>query len=431
VTVKLTPKQKLVAARAMVKEKAPYFRAALNGAVYVEMPGLNTMAMSKDGVLFYDSADLERLSVEEAAASLVHELLHWLRDHSGRREANGAQPKEWNIACDCEINDDLVGMKFTISQQNADLFVMPSHIGAQPGKTGEEYYSVVRNMKNPPKIGQNPKGGAGWCGSAAGRPIPNEPDTSPGKKQDDGSKDKPGTGDGRTESEADRMRKQVAEAAKKHEVKHGRGSVPAGFSRWADAFLTPPKVDWRQKLAKVMRATIAFRPGAVTTTWKAFGRKQAALGFGPGKPLTPAWRNPVPRVAIAVDTSGSMGQNELLTAACEIDGILRAINSEAEFTACDCAVHSVKTVRTAQEAVKEFKGGGGTSFIPVFEFFAKRKTQLPPEVLIFVTDGDGWAPDKPPPGMRVIWVLVGPYRRHPATWGEVIEIDDTPVQKKK
>jgi predicted metal-dependent peptidase len=451
----LTVAQKMSAARMMIRDKLPYFRAALFGAVYKETEKLGTYAMTERGVLLYDPKVVEAESVENCAASIMHELMHWLRDHAKRCRAIAAHPRLWNYAADAEINDDITAMGLKLPP----TCIWAANLGQKDGNIAEVYYQHVRQnakvVKQPgaggggkgdPQDGDgsgdgdggdSPSAGAGWCGSCAGRPHPQEPKTGSGggEKGDkdaagggkgDADKGDGGDADGKSDAEAGRIRKQVAEAAVAHASSKSRGTVPAGFLAWAQAEIAPPKIDWRTKLAKVLRAAMAYRPGVVTTTWSGFGRKQAALGFGAGRPLTPKWRSPVPRVAVAVDTSGSMGSGEgspLHAAASEVDGILRATNAAIQFVACDARVHSAKAVRTWQEAVREFKGGGGTDFCPVFEHFENLRSELPPEVIIFITDGYGPAPAQAPRGVHTIWVLIGGNETAPATWGDVIVVD--------
>jgi predicted metal-dependent peptidase len=453
----MTVAQKLSAGRMLIRERLPYFRAALFGAIYRPMPGLGTYAMTENGVLLYDPDVIARESVENCAASILHELMHWLRDHAKRHRAIAAQPRLWNFAADMEINDDISAMKFKLPDQ----CIWPKTFGQPDGNIAEVYYQKLREqaekVKQPGQKGQkgekgdqegepqdgdgegddsggdSPQAGSGWCGGVCGRPHPKEPKTGKGQGQDEkgakaGAGQDPADGDGgRTEAEAVRVRKEVAAAAVKHAATKGRGTVPAGFLAWAETEIAPPKIDWRTKLAKVLRAAMAYRPGCMVTTWTGFGRKQAALGFGAGRPMTPKWRSPVPRVAVGVDTSGSMGAGEgspLARAASETNGVLKATNAAIQFVACDARVHSAKTVKTWQEAVAEFKGGGGTDFRPVFEHFENLKNELPPEVLIFITDGYGPAPAQPPRGIHTIWVLVGGNTQAPAPWGDVVVVTE-------
>lgn len=462
----LTTNQKMSAARIIIRDRFPYFRAALFGAVYREVePGsLDTMAMTDRGVLLWDKQDVERLTVEETAASIMHELMHWLRDHAKRCKSLGAHPRAWNFAADAEINDDVRDMKLKLPP-NCVFASQFTGTDGQPMKDGniaEVYYSAIRQAAQKlcqPGQGKDGKGGVkgegagegedgdgsgdtpgaghGWCGSVAGRPHPKEPKGSgSGDAKDKGSKGggkddaADGSGeDGRTDAEAVRIRKSVAEAAVKHASTKGRGTVPSGFLAWAEAEIAPPKINWRSKLNKSIKSSIAYRPGAVTTTWSGFGRKQAALGFGPGRPMTPKWRSPVPRVTVVVDTSGSMGSGSnspLAQAASEVSGVLAATNAAVTIVACDASVHAIKECRTWQDAVREFKGGGGTDMKPAFRAVMSRKGgRMPPEIVICITDGYIGDPGQPPPGVHMIWVIVGGKEKC-AEWGDTIVVDDLP-----
>jgi predicted metal-dependent peptidase len=146
--------------------------------------------------------------------------------------------------------------------------------------------------------------------------------------------------------------------------------------------------------------------------------------------VLPTFVAPVPRVMVAVDTSGSMGDDELQRCLAECEGVLRAVGSDLQFITCDADVHTDTVMRTWRDAARKMTGGGGTNFIPMFERAMSKRPR--PEVLIVLTDGGGPAPDEPPPGIRVVWVLCGAHKRHPynatmrghVTYGDMIEIDD-------
>lgn len=417
----LSYKQKIIAARARIKEIAPYFRAAVLGAIYVDMPRgtLGTMGITKDGVLYYDPNFIDACTVDAVAFGILHEVAgHWLRDHNGRRPP-GADHTLWNIAGDAEINDDLMKLKLKDTPPGP---VLPAMLGCKEGLTAEEYFAKLRDevAKGAGKPDTKDGCASGHCGSGAGHAHKDEP----GGKAKDGTAEDDGVGEGRTEAERARIAARTAEAIKNHVDRHGRGSVPAGFDRWADRMLQPAKIDWRAKLSALVKSAVTFRPGAITTTWTRMGRKQAGLGYGNGCPVTPAWRAPVPNVAVVVDTSGSMGEAELQDAVNETAGILKAVNGAVEFIAIDAAVHSEVVIADPSQISKHLKGGGGTDFRPAFDRLCRnRPGKTRPEVIIFITDGCGPAPETPPVGCKVIWVLVGPYQSRPVEWGEVCAIE--------
>jgi predicted metal-dependent peptidase len=138
--------------------------------------------------------------------------------------------------------------------------------------------------------------------------------------------------------------------------------------------------------------------------------------------VVPGRFNPKLRVWVAVDTSCSMGTAEITRALSEVAAILRAAHGPVTFLACDASVRAVAKVRTWAEAAKQVVGGGGTDFRPIFAEVADAKTHDRPNLLVIVTDGIGPAPAAPPPGVDVLWVLVGRYAQPAATWGTSIRV---------
>lgn len=413
---------KLASARLLAVNRMPYFRTAILSLIPRQMPGLGTFGVTRTGVLLWDPHAVGEWTVREIAGTLVHEAMHLIRNHADRRERMGADPEGYNIAGDLEINDDIDAAQLELPK----WVVRPSLFKLEDGLTAEEYYHEI--MKQAAKaqkqkgqqgsgdgqedngvaqaLGIEPQVGSGKCGSCAGNPLPEEGDLPEDTPQ-------------RSEVELERIRRQTAEAINR-EAERGRGTVPGGLARWADGYIKPPKVSWQQKLQRNVRGAIAYRPGAVDLRWNWPSRRQGGVGYGVGKPVLPALRAPVPRVAVVTDTSGSMGEEELKEGLSECHGILKAVGAQVDFIACDAAIQAAKKVRTWQEAAKLLKGGGGTDFVPIFEHLSLQRPR--PDVVVIITDGMGPAPVEEPP-YKVIWLLVGPYKQRPCEWGECIEID--------
>ena len=237
----LTPEQKLSAARLAAVRRAPYFSTALMSLVPRKMPGLKTMGVTEHLIMYWDPAAVAEWSVQETAAVLIHEIGHVLRDHAKRCRAMGADHKKFNLAGDAEINDDIKAMGLTLPGKP----VFPESLGCKDGLTAEEYY---RAMPPEPSCPNAPDAGSGWCGGAAGNPIPNESD-----EKDPGA---------RSANEIAAVVRATA-AAIQDAASKGRGNVPAGLERWADAAMKPAKVRWQDKLARIGRNAVAYRPGAV------------------------------------------------------------------------------------------------------------------------------------------------------------------------
>lgn len=444
----LTPQNLLATGRIIAKQKAPYMASAIFALIPKEMPGLATMAVTERGVLLWDPEWLKTLTPDQVGWVLLHEASHLLRDHCKRCKTYAADPRLWNIAADAEINDDIREMHGNLP----DGAIYPELLGCEKGGVAETYYGALRKQAQPKQGsegsgegqgedgdgsgGGKGKGGekeqqgkdskdgkdgkpspaGGWCGSGAGRKVPGEPE--------DGT----GGGPGRSHADLQRVRLQVAEAVRAESAK-GQGNVPAGLRVWADGLLKPAKVPWRQLLARAIRGALAYQAGSVDYSYSRPARRQGAVGWGRGMPVLPTLRGPRPRVAVAIDTSGSMGRGEIERAASECAGILKATAADVALLACDAAVHTVTQLRHPRELAQALKGGGGTSFVPIFQTIAAMRDA--PGILVILTDGGGDAPATPPKNIdRVIWVLVGSHKCRPffhdasPGFGTFVEVDE-------
>ena len=86
-------------------------------------------------------------------------------------------------------------------------------------------------------------------------------------------------------------------------IRRGRGTVPAGWERWAEG-VAEPMEDWRALLGAAFRACLAGAgAGAGDYTYRRPGRRTPSLG---GQVILPSLRRPLPQVAVVVDTSLSV-----------------------------------------------------------------------------------------------------------------------------
>lgn len=444
----LTTETRLTAGRLQAFAKAPYYRQAVLTLVPQPAEDVRTMATTETAVMYYRPAFVDRLTVEECCSALLHESLHLFLGHFARCRALVAEPEMWNTAGDLAINCILRDMGCAIGAG----WLLPEHFKDTSGKPfppnllTEEYYELLqkggkgkKGRKPAPGSssdgegegapGEGEPGGeeggapapgrpgdgtrqvcAGGCGGCSGNPQRGEP--APEKQAADG---------GRGEAEVERMRRSVAESIQRAASGKRAGTIPAGLTRAAESILTPPKVSWQNRLAATVRAAATFTQGMVDYTHARPSRRQSAVGgYTSGAPLLPAMHRPVPRVLVALDTSGSMGEAELASALAELSGIVKAVGGEVEFLTCDTKVHSFGRVRTAREAIKLLRGGGGTDFNPIFRRAAALRPM--PNVVVVATDGYGPAPAAPP-AFKTIWLLVGSTKQRPAPWGECVEVE--------
>jgi len=371
------------AARMLAVEEAPYLATALFSVVPVAAPGLGTFAVDRHWRLYMDPACFATWTPSQTGAVLQHEVGHLLRDHAGRADSLGvatADHGRWNYAADAEINDDLL-------EAGTDLppgCVTPESLGCEAGDFAETYYAAIPPPPAPPSSGGGGDGGGsdgagqdgqgeggdGTCGSGAGGPR---------RAWELGGDSDDGATAGLDPAEADLVRRQVAVEVASHAAK-SRGSVPGGWQRWADAELAGPTVAWRQVLGGAIRRAVAFKRGMVDFSYDRPGRRRVR-GV-----LTPAMRRPVPTVAVVVDTSGSMGQDDLDAALAEVKGIARSVGvrgQQLRVLAVDAAVQAVTPLRDASRVV--LKGGGGTDMrVGITAAEALRPI---PDAVVVLTDG--------------------------------------------
>jgi predicted metal-dependent peptidase len=124
------------------------------------------------------------------------------------------------------------------------------------------------------------------------------------------------------------------------------------------------------------------------------------------------------RIALAVDTSGSIDDSLLKRFAAEVAAVLNKTEPLLRMIVCDADVHQVQDF-SGRDGAKllrgcEFKGGGGTDFKPAIAEAAKWK----PDLLIYLTDLEGDAGAEP--AFPVLWAV--PEGKAEAPWGKVIEL---------
>jgi predicted metal-dependent peptidase len=196
----------------------------------------------------------------------------------------------------------------------------------------------------------------------------------------------------------DLIRRRVAEAVCE-EAGKSRGTVPAGMQRWADDVLKPATIPWNRLLRSVVRRALCDAAGRVQFTYKKPSRRSG------GGLIFPTLRGPRVRVAIVVDTSGSMSSADLAAALSEIRGVLKSSGVNGErVTVLTCDAESGVAQRVSRVESIVLTGGGGTDMRVGIE--AAENSRPTPHVCIVVTDGFTPWLDKPTKA-RLVCVIVG------------------------
>jgi predicted metal-dependent peptidase len=230
----------------------------------------------------------------------------------------------------------------------------------------------------------------------------------------------PGTSQGKDPTQASQQRNsqtaawQTAVAAAAAAAK-AQGKLPAGIARVFEQVLDP-KVDWQDKIA----ALFARKIGSGSFDWRRPDRRlivrdcyaPGRSGFGAGT------------VAVGIDTSGSIGPAVLDRFMAEMAGILEEVKPKRLLLLwCDAKMHRMDEAEDAQDLnvirAKGAPGGGGTSFVPVFDELDEMNLDL--DALVYLTDGLGTFPAKAPK-YPVIWGSISAPNSIKYPFGDVVDI---------
>jgi Predicted metallopeptidase (DUF2201). len=384
----------LLKARIRLIQHNPFFGSLALNLTLIEKSdggGQGTLGVDTRGRCYYNPHFINHIWKQNEKALefiLCHEIMHLAEHHHDR--CGHRNPNIWNCATDYAINQMLVDAGF---QMPADSGLLDAKYKGLPSEA--IYVRIKDEIDKSGKDGPSMPGGpgAGQCGSCA---VGGDDKDGKGEGQ---SKD-PDGGEGVAPHEWPVHVAAAAALAKQ------RGKLPAGMDRYIDAIITP-KLDWKKILAKLLRVAVSARSGRDDYSYARVSRRAGAMEriFGKNAPIMAATVGHDPgEVLIAIDTSGSIGPNELQSFASEAIAVVQQVGRPCRVLYCDAQIASeVKIDGTDfRKLIKAAKGGGGTDYRPVFEHADK----LSPKPCAVIYLGDMYAsfPDHAPKGYKSIFV---------------------------
>ena len=398
--------------------EAPYLATALLAlqAVVIERErddreiDLRAFPADPDWHLYVDPRVLAETPVSELGFWLLHQVSHLLREHAVRYpgERSTASPgvrpdgprtrdsRRWNVAGDAEINDDL----HTARLQLPGRAIHPEALGLPESWTAEQYWdALVPEDDEAEALCESAIGDASDCGSGCdGQPRAWDC-AAPGLSPVD-------------------VRMVATNTARRiREHTQQRGDIPEGWQRWADEMLEPT-VNWRRALAAHVRRGAADVAGRVDFSYRRPSRRASAIP----DVVMPSLRQPLPQVALVIDTSGSMSDAMLGQALGEVAGVLRSLGvarRNLRVIACDARAYRAQVVRDL--GAIRLEGGGGTDMGAGLEAAAALRPR--PDLIIVLTDGFTPWRSAPPGGIRVVVGLMDRGGRTP-DWAETVLVGD-------
>lgn len=350
----------------------PFFGVLALQLHVVEDPTCKT-AWTNGQAMGFNPAFVAGLSGDQLIALIAHEVMHCACGHPWRE--NARQHSKWNQACDYAINPILTdaGMQLPAGALNDPQY---------HGKSAEWIYDRLPDGN--PDDGQGNGQGEVKASPADGNNDPNgEPQA--------------------TESDWQQLTKQAIQAAK------AQGKLPGSMLRDMEQ-VTKPIVDWRSLLRRYMQD--------ITTadySWSQPNRRYLSSGLY----LPSLHSHACGKIAIAVDTSGSIDAVTLAQFAGEMQSIIDDMQPRSvDVLYCDAQVHRVDTFERGDTLEMHPAGGGGTSFAPVFDHYDQVDSD-PPIVLVYFTDMYGSFPDAS--DYPVIWASTSSIETAP--FGDVVPIN--------
>ena len=317
-----------------------------------------------DGVhLGFNPLFIQSLTQKEIMGLVVHEVLHIALLHQVRKGHRNHE--KFNVAADLSINDIVLEAGLTLPKDVCIVGQGPFE-NFPKGLSAEQYYDIL------PDAPPNPNGGVAGYGVGCGEVRT------------------PGDGSASAVSESEGEWK-VAVAQAQNAAKQ-RGNMSAGLARLVGEVLEP-----KQNYKEILREFLSSH-AKNDSTWRRPNRRFIHENIY----LPSNYSEELGDIAIALDTSGSIGAKELQIFASELEAILGAYRCSCNIIYFDAAVHNEHTWETSDgPLVLQPKGGGGTRFEPVFEWVENHEKEF--VCLVVLTDLFGSFP-KNNPEVSTLWV---------------------------
>lgn len=323
---------------------------------------------------------------------LIHECMHIMNNHIPRSKGMNTKigdgkysftHQAMNIAMDCAIN------QLHNVEETVDLFggitlksfrEMCEDNSIEANQTFEYYFNKMKQNadKLTQKYGENLEGAS--------------------TQDDHGQWEEGETGE-------EYSRELVKEACRKAARETGAGNIPGDVQLLLDR-LFESKVNWKQELRRFMQGFVKFTK---KPTRSKRNRKYGILQAGKKKKY-------FAHLAVAVDTSGSMSDEDLRRCFTEIHKIATTTNIQLTVIEADSEVTQIYPYDPKKTPA--IKGRGGTAYQPAFD----KAEELQVNGVIYLGDMDAFDTPKRP-SMPVLWGVIGSTQKPPGDFGKAIYID--------
>lgn len=383
-------RDELIKARVRLQDENPFFSWLVMGLNLQEDTSgrVDTCAVDTRGNLIYNPKFIEKLTQNQIKTLLSHEVLHIALQHLIRvrvvvpdlDEKKGIDSKTkaklelWNIATDLVINNSLVENNFEFSgllnnglvpRNNEFLFKGDGfRIKNIDEKIAEEIYHELYD-----KVKKTIENYKGFDIHIYDGKTPIE----------------------ELEKDSKAWKQRLVEAEIYAKMK---GKEPKGLGRYIDKLLNP-KLNWRELLYRYITQEIP-----TDYNWNMPSKRSQVLGV-----YLPRIKKELIDITIAIDTSGSIGKEELTEFLSEVIGIAKAFESlRINILFMDAQIHNHYVLdQSNYEDVLTYDigGGGGTDFTDIYKYIEENVPNT--RLLVFFTDGFATFPREEE--KKTLWVL--------------------------
>lgn len=300
----------------------------------------------------------------EVNGLILHENLHiGLRHHLHGADMFKEDGEKANKAADYVVND----MITEISKKYPELVQLP-----KGGLYDPQYHNM--SMREIYKLLKSKKGGGG----GGGKPD-KEGEKGSGSGGGEYEFDKHDFGKPMTQEEAKEMDGKIDRAIREGALLAGRLGIDLPRSV---TDLLNPVIDWKKELADFVTSSCK---GKDEYTWRKFNRRLISNDIY----LPTVENETIGEVVVAIDTSGSIGQQQLNEFASELVSICDAVSPDAvRVLWWDTKVHGEQLFTDNYDQIGSMLkplGGGGTRVSSVAEYINKKKINA--ECVLVFTDG--------------------------------------------
>ena len=357
--------EKLTTARVGLLLKAPFFGNMATRMQLIDASDWCPTAATNGRNFYYNKDFVTKLSVKKLEFLFGHEILHCVLDHFGR--LGSRNPRLANIAQDFAVNQILVDERIGEKITEVDICLDSKYRGWSWEEIYDELWEKAEKISLEDLLDQ--------LGDQLDEHIKEEEGAGSGSDKEGKGKGKPTM----SKEEAQKIKDEIKQAMIQSAAAAGAGKVPAGIQRLIKD-LTEPKMNWRQlirqEIQSIVRNDYAFtRPN----------RKSMHSGA-----ILPGMKEDVTiDVAIALDMSGSIGDEDAKTFLSEVKGIMdQYVDFKINLWTFDTEVYGHKEIthdNSDDLLAYEPQGGGGTDFDVNFTWMKDQGIQ--PKKFIMFTDG--------------------------------------------